>query len=54
MEEQLKRVNKLEWTEQLEYNNPEESTDRVPLVLMYSAQVPNVHNILKSRQNVIH
>ena len=46
-------MNKLKRKEQLEYKNPKESTDRVRLVLTYSAQLPNVHSILKTQQNII-
>ena len=50
---QLKRIDTKNRDSLLNYRKKQKNTDRVPIVLTYHSALPNVHNILKKRQNTL-
>ena len=54
IDNELKKVNKLDTNNLLRYRTDKSKTDRVPLVLTYSKGLPHVREIIKKKMTELH
>ena len=54
IDNELKKVDKLDRNNLLQYRTDKSKTDRVPLVLTYSKSLPHVRKIIKKKMTVLH
>ena len=54
IDNELRKVDKLDSNNLLWYRTDKSKTDRVPLVLTYSKGLPHVHEIIKKKMTVLH